>query len=47
MNKEDWKKVYEVRVLVSEKEDDGSTFQWSFPIWCPRWLLNILIKLEL
>ena len=42
MNKQDWKDITEIRIEVVEK--DG---MWSFPITCPRWLFNILIKLEI
>ena len=45
MNKEDWKQVTEIRIHVSEKDEEGE-FVWSFPIKCPRWLFNILSKLE-
>lgn len=41
MNKQEWKKVKQIRLEVAE--DDCL---WSFPINCPRWLFNILNKLE-
>ena len=41
MTKEEWKKVVWIRLTVEEK--DG---EWSFPIICPRWLFNLLSKLE-
>jgi len=41
MNKKDWKEVIEIRIQVVEKK-----FMWSFPIRCPRWLFNLLSKLE-
>ncbi len=40
MNKEEWKKVKQIRLEVVE--DDCL---WSFHINCPRWLFNILSKL--
>ena len=46
MDKNDWKKVTEIRIQISEKDELGN-FSWSFPIKCPRWLFNILTKLEL
>ena len=45
MNKEDWKKVTQVRLEVCE-QDEEEYFTWSFPIRCPRWLFNLLSKLE-
>jgi len=42
MTKEDWKEVTQVCFEVAE---GNST--WSFPIKCPRWLFNILRKLEI
>lgn len=41
MTKEEWKAVKQVRLHIIE---DDST--WSFPIKCPRWLFNLLSKLE-
>ena len=41
MNKEEWKEVTQIRIEVAE---GFST--WSFPIKCPRWLFNLLSKLE-
>lgn len=41
MNKKEWKKVIQIRLEVV----DDTT--WSFPIRCPRWLFNILSKLEI
>jgi len=42
MTKEDWKEVTQVRL---QYEADNVT--WSFPIKCPRWLFNILRRLEI
>jgi len=42
MNKEDWKEVTQIRLVVVE---GNST--WSFPIKCPRWLFNFLSNLEI
>ncbi len=41
MNKKVWKKVKQIRLEIVEGE-----VRWSFPINCPRWLFNILSKLE-
>lgn len=41
MTKEEWKEVKQVRLQI--EEDDCV---WSFPIKCPRWLFNLLCKLE-
>ena len=45
MNKNEWKQVTEVRITITERNDGD--FSWSFPIKCPRWLFNILSKLEI
>jgi hypothetical protein len=42
MNKNEWKQVTEIRIRIQE-----GNFGWSFPIKCPRWLFNILSKLEI
>lgn len=42
MTKEEWKEVVRIRLMVEEKD-----CTWSFPIKCPRWLFNLLSKLEL
>ena len=41
-NKKEWKHIEEIRIEVVE--DDGSSY--NFPIKCPRWLFNILERLE-
>lgn len=45
MNKFDWKKVTEIRLEIHE-QDGNEHYNWSFPIYCPRWLFIILSKLE-
>jgi len=42
MTKKDWKKVTQVHILVEKGNSN-----YSFPINCPRWLFNILRKLEI
>jgi len=41
MNKKEWKEVIQIRIEVV-----GKDIIWSFPIRCPRWLFNILSRLE-
>ena len=41
MKPKEWKNVVQIRIEVVEKD-----IHWSFPIRCPRWLFNLLMKLE-
>lgn len=36
-----WKNVLQIRLQVIEKDSE-----WSFPIKCPKWLFNLLSRLE-
>jgi len=43
MTQEEWKRGVNIRIQVEE----GDGYVWSFPIKCPRWLFNLLSKLEI
>ena len=42
MTPEDWKRVVNIRIQV-----EMTDYAFSFPIKCPRWLFNLLSKLEI
>ena len=46
MTTQEWKNVTSIRIQVEEKDGLVHT-EWSFPIKCPRWLFNLLSKLEI
>jgi len=48
MTKQEWKWVAQVRIELDVIDcPETEHVKYSFPIHCPRWLFNVLSKLEI
>lgn len=45
MTRKEYKKA-EIRLMISETDEDNAHYTWSFPIRCPYWLFKMLLRLE-